>query len=111
MRRVFEFFVAVVLRGLLGRASRPAPAAAAPRRRRGRSPAAATPVAAAPAGRPPGKRALVPLGLLALGIVLMIPFEAWFTLLAGVLALFAFIITGVFMIASPAMLDREDGAK
>ena len=53
----------------------------------------------------------MPLGFLALGVVLMIPFEAWFTRLAGVLALFAFIIIGVFTIAAPAMLGREDGTE
>ena len=47
----------------------------------------------------------------ALGLLLMIPFEAWYTRLAGVLALFAFIVLGVFAIASPPFLeeDRDEG--
>ena len=44
----------------------------------------------------------------ALALLLMIPFEAWFTRLLGVLALFAFIVAGVFAIASPSFLEDED---
>jgi hypothetical protein len=47
-------------------------------------------------------------GSLAVGLVLMIGFDVWFTRLFGVLALFTFIITGVFLIADPAFLERED---
>jgi hypothetical protein len=104
MRRLLEFLTAVVLRGILGRAERP------PRRAARRAPAAAPPSPAV-APSPPGKRALVPLGFLAAGVLLMIPFEAWFTLLAGVLALFAFIVSGVFLIAAPALLNQEDDAE
>ena len=42
------------------------------------------------------------------GLVLMIGFEAMLTRIVGVLALFTFIITGVFLIADPAFLERED---
>jgi hypothetical protein len=42
------------------------------------------------------------------GLLLMLLFEAWFTRLLGVAALFAFIVTGVFLIADPAFLAAED---
>jgi hypothetical protein len=48
------------------------------------------------------------LGSLAAGLVLMIGFDVWFTRLFGVLALFTFIVTGVFLIADPAFLEREE---
>jgi hypothetical protein len=51
----------------------------------------------------------VALGSLAAGLVLMIGFEATITRVLGVLALFAFIVIGVFLIADPAFLDEEDG--
>jgi hypothetical protein len=46
------------------------------------------------------------------GALLMVLFDAWFTHLIGVLCLFAFIVTGVFAIASPPFLeqDREEGS-
>jgi hypothetical protein len=45
---------------------------------------------------------------LGLGLVLMVLFEAWYTRLAGVTCLFAFIVTGVFLIADPAFLAADD---
>jgi hypothetical protein len=45
---------------------------------------------------------------LAVGLVLMIGFDAALTRILGVLALFAFIVLGVFLIADPAFLDAED---
>jgi hypothetical protein len=42
------------------------------------------------------------------GIGLMIPFEHTATLLAGVLCLLAFIVLGVFAIANPEDLSRDD---
>ena len=47
-------------------------------------------------------------GSLAVGLVLMIGFEAVLTRIVGVLALFAFIVTGVFLIADPAFLDGDE---
>ena len=47
-------------------------------------------------------------GSLAVGLVLMVGFEAMLTRIVGVLALFTFIITGVFLIADPAFLEREE---
>jgi hypothetical protein len=51
---------------------------------------------------------LVALGCFALGVLLMIPFEAWYTRVLGVAALFAAIVTGVFAIASPEFLESEE---
>ena len=45
---------------------------------------------------------------LGLGLLLMLLFEAWYTRLAGVACLFAFIVSGVFLIADPAFLAAED---
>jgi hypothetical protein len=42
------------------------------------------------------------------GLVLMIGFELAVTRVLGVLALFAFIVTGVFLIADPEFLARDD---
>ena len=39
---------------------------------------------------------------------LMLGVRSWLTRLLGVLALFAFIVTGVFLIADPAFLAEED---
>jgi hypothetical protein len=47
-------------------------------------------------------------GSLAVGLVLMIGFEAVVTRVFGVLALFAFIVTGVFLIADPAFLKADE---
>jgi hypothetical protein len=57
------------------------------------------------------RRAVVAmLACLAAGLVLMIGFELWYTRVLGVLALFAFIVTGVFVIADPEFLERDDEA-
>jgi hypothetical protein len=42
------------------------------------------------------------------GLLLMLLFEAWLTRLVGVAALFAFIVSGVFLIADPAFLAADD---
>ena len=47
-------------------------------------------------------------GSLAAGLVLMIGFEHVLTRILGVLALFCFLVTGVFLIADPVALARED---
>ena len=47
------------------------------------------------------------IGLFVLGVVLMIPFEEWYTRLFGVAALIGFIVTGVFLIASPELIGRD----
>jgi hypothetical protein len=48
------------------------------------------------------------LAAFAIGLVLMVAFEHPVTRVLGLLALFAFIVTGVFLIADPAFLDEED---
>jgi hypothetical protein len=42
------------------------------------------------------------------GLVLMIGFEATVTRVLGVLSLFAFVVIGVFVIAEPEFLGREE---
>jgi hypothetical protein len=42
------------------------------------------------------------------GLLLMLLFEVWVTRALGVVALFAFIVSGVFLIADPAFLAAED---
>ena len=44
-----------------------------------------------------------------LGAGLLFPFEYTVTLIAGVLFLLAFIVCGVFLIASPERLEGGDG--
>jgi hypothetical protein len=55
---------------------------------------------------------LVALASFALGVALMIPFEATITRILGVAALFGAIVAGVFAIASPELLsdDEDDSA-
>jgi hypothetical protein len=52
-------------------------------------------------------RRLWPL-LLLLGLALMIPFEATVTRVLGVACLVAFVVWGVFLIASPDYLEKGD---
>ena len=47
------------------------------------------------------------LGAFAVGLVLMVAFEHPVTRVLGLLALFAFIVTGVFLIADPEFLGKE----
>jgi hypothetical protein len=44
----------------------------------------------------------------AIGVVLMVGFEAILTRILGVTALFAFIVSGVFLIADPAFLGPDE---
>lgn len=56
-------------------------------------------------------RRLAPL-LFLVGAVVMVAFEHWFTLLAGVVLMLAFVIVGAFVIADPrGFLDRDEGAE
>ncbi len=50
----------------------------------------------------------VMLGCLAVGLVLMLGFEAPLARIVGVPALFAFIVAGVFLIADPAFLAEDE---
>jgi hypothetical protein len=45
---------------------------------------------------------------LGVGLVVMLLFETWLTRTVGVVALFAFIVSGVFLIADPAFLAADD---
>jgi UPF0716 family protein affecting phage T7 exclusion len=48
--------------------------------------------------------------LLVAGLVLMIPFETLITRVLGVACLIAFVACGLFLIASPEYLAREEDA-
>jgi hypothetical protein len=48
------------------------------------------------------------LGCLGVGLLLMVVFDTWLTRTIGVLALFSFIVSGVFLIADPAFLAVEE---
>jgi hypothetical protein len=48
--------------------------------------------------------------LFALGVGLMIPFEEWYTRLAGMTCLIGFIVLGVFLIAEPGFLSGDEQA-
>ena len=47
---------------------------------------------------------------LVVGMALMLLFEHWLTRVVGVVALFAFIVSGVFLIADPRFLAAPDDA-
>ena len=49
--------------------------------------------------------------LLVVGCGLMIPFEEWYTRLAGMACLFAFIVLGVFLVAAPDFLRGDEEAR
>jgi hypothetical protein len=48
------------------------------------------------------------LALLVVGVGLMVPFESTITRILGVAALIAFVVVGVFVIATPPFLERDD---
>ena len=48
------------------------------------------------------------LGSFALGLVLMVAFEHPVTRILGVVALFTFLVMGVFLIADPVSLGQEE---
>ena len=51
---------------------------------------------------------LLMLGSFVVGVVLMVLFDEPITRFLGVTALFTFIVSGVFLIADPTFLDREE---
>lgn len=56
-------------------------------------------------------RRLTPL-LFLVGAAVMIAFEHWFTLLAGVVLMLAFVVVGAFVVADPGgFLDRDRNAE
>jgi hypothetical protein len=103
-----QFLVGLVLRAVLNRGGvrggRRLPAGAP---RHTPRTAAHLPERAAPSvrRRPLG---LLMFGSLAVGMGLMLVFEHPVTRVVGVLALFAFIVSGVFLIADPAFLAEDD---
>ena len=46
--------------------------------------------------------------LLVLGLALMIPFEATLPLALGVACLAGFVVTGLFLVATPEFLGRDE---
>jgi hypothetical protein len=76
------------------------------RRVRRSAPGPVAVAAPAPAAETPAdpSRAILPLVLLVVGAVSMLFFEATVTRVIGVLALFAFVVSGVFAIADPRWL-------
>jgi hypothetical protein len=52
-------------------------------------------------------RWLLPL-LLVAGLALMLPFEYTLTRVLGVTSMFAFIVVGVFAIANPEFMERDE---
>lgn len=55
-----------------------------------------------------GRRALLVVAAFALGVGLMVPFEAAITRILGMGFLLAFIAGGVFVIADPRFLSADD---
>jgi hypothetical protein len=74
---------------------------------RGGTVSAAAPERAAPSV-PRRPLLLFMFAMLGLGLLLMLIFEHWLTRILGVTALFAFIVSGVFLIADPAFLAAAD---
>ena len=104
-----------VLKLVLGRLARPEPS------RRGRRPRRAVARARAGAARGPAAPAapvqgavrrrpltVVMLACLGIGVPLMVLFESAPTRILGVVSLFAFIVSGVFLIADPSALGRDE---
>jgi hypothetical protein len=55
-------------------------------------------------------RPAVPIACFVVGVVLMVGFEATLTRVVGVALLFAFIVSGVFLVADPEFLTAEEDA-
>jgi hypothetical protein len=55
-------------------------------------------------------RPAVPIACFVVGVVLMVGFEATLTRILGVALLFAFIVSGVFVVADPEFLAAEEDA-
>ena len=114
MRGALDFLVGLVLKRLLGRPEpqrRRRSRGAIPAQRRPDAARAPEPVAAQPPATPPGRPrgglVVLMLGALAVGLVLMLLFEEWYTRLVGVLALFTFVVAGVFAITGSGLLDGD----
>jgi hypothetical protein len=105
---------AYALKLVLGRVEQPAERAPAGRGRgrgdRQRRGAGSARVArqATPASVRRGPLFVLMLGAAGIAVPLMIIFEHPVTRIVGVIGLFTFIISGVFLIADPAFLDQEE---
>jgi hypothetical protein len=53
-------------------------------------------------------RPAIPIACFVTGVVLMVGFDATITRILGILLLFTFIVSGVFLLANPAFLEIED---
>ena len=99
--------LAAVLDRHRDRRGRPRPLAGVPVPPRAARHARSAVRAPRPALRPAAMKPLaLMLGSFAAGLVLMVAFEHRVTRVLGVLALFAFIVTGVFLIADPELLGQ-----
>jgi drug/metabolite transporter (DMT)-like permease len=58
-----------------------------------------------------GRLGAVTLGALVVTLVSMLFFDEPITRIIGVVAMFTFIISGVFLIASPSYIEKEDEAE
>jgi len=113
MRRVaapVQFLIGMVVKAVLNLLGVRGGRAVVPPARAGRGTAAAAGGGDGQAGPSVRRRPLLGLmfGSLAVGMLLMLLFEHWTTRVIGVVALFAFIVSGVFLIADPAFLAAED---
>lgn len=88
--------------------NRPAPERSSKRRRRAR-PSATAGERSRPQPAPRGALFALMLASAGVAVPLMIIFEHPITRIIGVLGLFAFIVSGVFVIADPAFLEEEGG--
>jgi len=105
MRFVVGMVIKAVLDRLGVRGGRALPAAVY-------APAPATPARAREGRAAPSVRRrpllLFMFAMLGIGMLLMLLFEHWVTRVVGVATLFAFIVSGVFLIADPAFLAAGD---
>ena len=120
MRGALDFLVGLVLKRVLGGpepqrrrrsrgaipAQRRSPGAPATRSA-GAPPTSSSRTPATPPGHPRGGLVVLMLSALAVGLVLMLLFEEWYTRLVGVLALFTFVVAGVFAITGSGLLDGD----
>ncbi|HWT21998.1 MAG TPA: hypothetical protein VN213_00680, partial [Solirubrobacteraceae bacterium] len=68
------------------------------------------PARARPQGRPKGPLVTLMLASIVVGAIVMLVFDTWYTRLVGVLALFTFVVSGVFAITGSGLLDPDDEA-
>lgn len=101
-----ELALALLVRAFLGRVQKLARASRRREARRDRNGAASPSRAAVPPQR--GPLMLLTLGCFALGLPVMILFELPLTRVLGVALMLGFIVCGVFLVANPTFLGREE---